>query len=121
MITLTSDEFAAIETGFRQRRRRTLLARLRDDGTIPTDLPDADALSRIDAIVEEGKALDIVEDPDVVRLAQIAFLPEAVRRHSVIGPSMMAVLLDIDHPAADRLGFIHRRILAKDASFERGG
>lgn len=120
MITLKSKEFASIEVGFQERRRRTLLATLREDGTMRADLPDAAARAQIDAIVEDGKTLGIVDDPDVIRLAQIAFLPEEIRRHPIVGRSLMAVLLDLGQPASDRLDFIFRRVLAGYEARERG-
>lgn len=114
MMTLNSDELASIEAGFRERRRRTLLTRLREQGTIPADIPDPAAITQIDAVVEDGKSLGIFDDADVVLLAQIAFLPKKIRHHPIIGPSMMAVLLDLDQPASDRLEFIFRRVLARE-------
>ncbi len=76
------------------------------------------ALTRVTQAIEDGEALDIVEDLDVVRLAALAFLPEAALSDPFISSVLIRILNNFDWNAAKRLDFIYRHLVPRASLFD---
>src|SRR5581483_9035858 len=110
-MVLRSEQLAAIESDFRKRRREGMLERVRAVlGRMP--VADAEALRRIDEAIEDGKALGITRDDDVVRFAALAFLPRAALQDAALVSSLIRTLNRSERDAGARLDFIYQRLVA---------
>lgn len=114
MLTIRSKQLETLESAHRS-RRRTRIWRIisAHHANLCHGVSDEDALERIDMAIKDGRALGIVADEDVVRLAVLAFLPENVRYDPIIASVLIRVLNNEDWEPAKRLDFLHKHIVAR--------
>jgi hypothetical protein len=74
-------------------------------------IEDEDALHRVDAAIDDGKAIGITHDDDLVRLASLAFLPEPLRSDPRTVRIITRVLSRQDWEPMQRLDFIETFVI----------
>jgi hypothetical protein len=107
MLTIRREQLATLARGHRARRCAHILARLRASyPQLCAGVPDEEGLRRVDEAMEDGKALGIERNPDLVRFAALAFLPEKVRADPRTASLLLRVLNDVTCEAEQRLDFV---------------
>ena len=111
MLTISPEQFGALEGAYRVRRRAGILAAVRAmPARTAAGLDDATVLERIDAAIADGKDVGITKDQDVVRLAALAFLPEPQRSDPTVGRLLTHLLRCEELPPAARLTVAERLV-----------
>lgn len=114
MLIIRPGQFATLEKTYRSQRRAQIWAAIRANYADLCDgVSDEDALKRIDEAIEDGKALGIVADTDVVRLAALAFLPREVLQDPMIASVLIRVLNNDEWESEKRLDFLHKHVVAR--------
>ncbi len=105
---------ASLEADYRRRRRVAMLRRVR---ALPrhnaAGMDDQEALFRIDVAIEDGKAVGIVQDEDVLRLVALAFLPDTVRADPAVARVLTRVLCRVEWEPASRLDFLDAHVIRR--------
>lgn len=114
MLLIRPKQFAALESAYRSRRRTQIWAVIRANYADLCDgVSTEDALKRIDEAIEDGKALGIVADTDVVRFAVLAFLSEEVLHDPTIASVLIQILNNDEWEPVKRLDFVHKHVVAR--------
>jgi len=112
MIKLRPEQMEKLEADYRKRRRKALWDKFKD--TYPElckDVADEQGIEIISGCVDDGKALDITDDEDILRFSALAFLPKDIRHDDWVCSMIIRILHKENISAEERLSFIFDNVI----------
>lgn len=112
MHIIRNSQLEVLENDFRIRRRSYIWSTIKTEyADLCGDVSNQEGIRLVGEAIEDGKALGIVADSDVVRFAVLALLPEKTLCDPIMSSVLIRVLNNDEWEPAKRLDFLHKHVV----------